>query len=287
MERDLAGARQRYAERLRATAQVRSDAVVRAFAAVPRERFLGEAPWNVLAAFPTTYRETDDPEELYRDVLVAIDATRLLNNGQPSAHAMWIDRLEVGTGERAVHVGCGTGYYSAILAELVGATGHVTAVEIDLELAGRARANLAEYPQVDVVFADGGEYDPGPAHAIYVNGGATHPRSIWLDRLLPSGRLLLPLVRWPASPADNATAGFGVFVKITHGGSAEIVSPVGLFPCIGAIDSEADRRLARALGSGVDPSLVRSFRRDWHVEQAECWLHGEGFCLSQLEPRAW
>jgi protein-L-isoaspartate O-methyltransferase len=36
------------------------------------------------------------------------------------------------------HVGAGLGYYSAILAEVVGSTGEVTAIEIDPGLAERA-----------------------------------------------------------------------------------------------------------------------------------------------------
>jgi protein-L-isoaspartate(D-aspartate) O-methyltransferase len=46
-------------------------------------------------------------------------------------------------GDHVVHVGAGTGYYSAILAEMVGRTGRVTAIEIDPLLAARAKENLA------------------------------------------------------------------------------------------------------------------------------------------------
>jgi hypothetical protein len=42
-----------------------------------------------------------DPRHLYADVLVAIDAARCLNNGQPSALARWIDALDLCTGDRA------------------------------------------------------------------------------------------------------------------------------------------------------------------------------------------
>jgi protein-L-isoaspartate(D-aspartate) O-methyltransferase len=53
-------------------------------------------------------------------VLVAIDEKRLLNNGQPSFLAILIEALALQEGDHVVHVGCGTGYYSAILAEFVG-----------------------------------------------------------------------------------------------------------------------------------------------------------------------
>jgi len=45
--------------------------------------------------------------------------------------------------------------YTAILAELVGATGRVTAIEFDGELAVRATANFAQTPHVRVVHGDG------------------------------------------------------------------------------------------------------------------------------------
>jgi len=47
-----------------------------------------------------------------------------------------------------VHVGAGVGYYTAILAELVGAAGTVTAIEFDAELAARASANFARAPHI-------------------------------------------------------------------------------------------------------------------------------------------
>jgi protein-L-isoaspartate(D-aspartate) O-methyltransferase len=58
------------------------------------------------------------------------------------------DHLDLLPGEQVLHLGCGTGYYTAIIAELVGSAGRVTAVEIDATLARKARAALADGPQV-------------------------------------------------------------------------------------------------------------------------------------------
>ena len=96
-------------------------------------------------------------------MLVAIDPVRFLNNGQLSFLAFLIDALDLQEGEHVVHIGCGTGYYTAILAEIVGSTGRVTAIEIDAELATRARNNLAGLQHVEVVHADGREYHTEPA----------------------------------------------------------------------------------------------------------------------------
>ena len=161
---DIGRARRWFAEELRHTAHVRSPAVVEAFATVPREHFAGPGPWRVLSPMRgLDYWTTDDadPRHLCHDILVAIDEMRRLNNGQPSLWANLIDQLGLKAGDRVIHVGAGLGYYSAIIAEIVGPGGRVTAIEIDPGLAERARANLARaWPQANVVTADGFAFMP-------------------------------------------------------------------------------------------------------------------------------
>src|SRR5947208_2819104 len=148
--------RRYYAEEIRAVANIQTDSLVAAFAKVPRENFLGAGPWQIAnpdswqalspgAKGGGSYRTTADadPKHLYHNVLIAIDASRQLNNGQPGGLAMWIDALEIQPGERVLHVGCGVGYYTAIIAEVVGSAGQVIGVEVDQELAERAQQNLA------------------------------------------------------------------------------------------------------------------------------------------------
>jgi protein-L-isoaspartate(D-aspartate) O-methyltransferase len=189
-------ARQWYAEELRFTARVRSSAVIDAFATVPREQFLGPGPWRIkspmdLAEYWTT--DEDSPNHVYHDVLVALDESRGINNGQPSLWAYLFDHLDLAPGEQVLHLGCGTGYYTAIIAELVGSSGRVTAVEIDAVLAQKAIAALADWPQVKVIHADGAGTSFEPVDAIVASAGATHPLSSWLDALRPGGRLLFPM----------------------------------------------------------------------------------------------
>jgi protein-L-isoaspartate(D-aspartate) O-methyltransferase len=114
-------ARHRDAEELRFTARLGSRAVIDAFATVPRERFFGLGPWRLLSPMAlgeywTT--EDGDPRHLYHDVLIAIDEQRRLYNGQPSLWARMYEDLDLSNGAHVVHVGAGTGYYSAILARL-------------------------------------------------------------------------------------------------------------------------------------------------------------------------
>jgi protein-L-isoaspartate(D-aspartate) O-methyltransferase len=77
----LNAARRSYAEELKYVAHIKSDALVRAFAKVPREKFLGAGPWRIMAGQEYWTTEDDDPKHIYHNVLVAIDPVRQLNNG--------------------------------------------------------------------------------------------------------------------------------------------------------------------------------------------------------------
>jgi hypothetical protein len=90
----LGAVRRAFAEEVRAVGHLGSDALVEAFARVPREQFLGPGPW-LIARPPEPgdpYRTTSDadPRHVYHDVVVALDPVRQLNNGQPSSLARWI-----------------------------------------------------------------------------------------------------------------------------------------------------------------------------------------------------
>ena len=273
-------ARRRYAEELRFTAKLGSRAVIDAFATVPRERFFGPGPWRLLSPMAlgeywTT--EDGDPRHLYHDVLIAIDEERRLNNGQPSLWARMYDDLDLSNGAHVVHVGAGTGYYSAILAEIVGRAGRVTAIEIDAALAAQARESLTAWPHATIAAADGFTFCPDqPADAVVVNAGVTHLSLVWLDALAEGGRLLVPLTnaQW-----------WGCFVMITRLGRnpdryrARFAGRVGVIPCVGGRDPSAEERLRAALARG-DFTAIRSLRRAPEEPDETCWLAGEGWWLS-------
>ena len=277
---ELDDIRQYYAEELRAVANLQSETLVRAFAKVRREHFLGPGPWQVFSpGLESVWTTTDgDPKHLYHNLLVVIDAEQHLNNGHPGFLAFLIDQLDLKAGGHVVHVGCGPGYYTAVMAEVVGNQGHVTAVEIDSRLAARARSNLNHLTQVKIIEGDGGEEDPGPCDAILVNAGATHPRSIWLDSLRTGGRLILPLT---VSGDEGGTEGAVVkIIREPAGFAASFVSRVGIFPCAGARDAALNKKLAAAFKRGNEKS-VQSLRRDKHKASDGCWFHGDTFCLSK------
>jgi protein-L-isoaspartate(D-aspartate) O-methyltransferase len=300
---EMAQRRRWYAEDLKLQAPVRHNmAIVDAFAAVARERFLGAGPWRIGTAHlrnePHDYVLTsdDDPRWLYHDVLVAIDPVRGLNNGLPSFWAANFDQLHLKRGQRILQVGAGTGYYTAVLAEVAGPDGHVTAVEYDEGLAARARANLASWPQVEVVHGDGRTHDPSEVDVIIVFAGSTHPAPLWLDRLTPGGELLMPitgekgwgfllLVTRPAV-CDAATV---VRSEARDPGrfQATSIGGVGIFPCVGGRDAEAAERLRGALeelrrSPYTDIPIATLHRGDPGPEAIDgVWYRGPGFWLER------
>jgi protein-L-isoaspartate(D-aspartate) O-methyltransferase len=263
-----------YASLVTATAGTRNAALLSAFGAVDRAAFVGPGPWQIYA--PGGYIETPCASEayLYQDNVVALSPERGINNGQPSLHARCLAALDPQAGDRVVHVGAGTGYYTAILAMLVGAGGHVDAYEIEADLAARAAANLSSLPQVSVHAQSALQPNLPAADIIYVNAGLTHPPALWLDALCPNGRLLFPL---------TTEAGFGVMLLVTRkDGSAwdaRIVCAAAFIPCAGARNAAAAQALGRALSGGGHAS-VRSLRRDSAPDDT-AWLVGEGWWPSK------
>lgn len=278
----LADHRRFYAEELRAAAPVlRNDAVVKAFAKVPREKFFGPGPWLILPpkSMQARYQTPDaDPRHLYHDVLIAIDRQKGINNGEPGLWARLFDAVDVVPGERILQVGAGTGYYTAILAEMTGRKGNVVAVEYEAALAKQARRNLGQWKQVKIVHGDGTKHDAGEVDLVVVFAGATHPAKPWLERLKDGGRLLMPL---------TGQNGWGIFLKaIRRGRSFEVESlgVCGFFPCVGGRDEIAARNLyqhLRALRGRPAPIRALHIGKPRAADKSDVWYQGPGFWLSR------
>jgi protein-L-isoaspartate(D-aspartate) O-methyltransferase len=282
-----------YADEIRFVANLTSPALVEAFARVPREKFIGPGPWQVgspelraLAAVglgEANYFDVDDPRHLYHNVVVVLDAAGDINNGQPSALARWISALDLEPGARVYHLGCGVGYYTAIMAEVVGPEGSVVASEVNEDLAARARQNLAAYGNVQVHSADGAEVDPGDCDAMLINAGVTHPHRLWLDRLREGGRLVVPITM-----ATTPRLGAGVMIRIVRSGdrfSAHALTPVGIYSGIGMRDATMEPILRKALTT-QELLRVKSLRLEPHEEEETCLVHGAVTCFSKAEINA-
>jgi protein-L-isoaspartate(D-aspartate) O-methyltransferase len=264
-----------FARYVTARAGARDKRIEQAFATVRREAFVGPGPWSImLPGHGYVKTPDDDAAFIYQDTLVAIDPARGINIGEPTLHARCLDALALRDGEAVLQVGAGVGYYTALLASLVGPEGKIHAYEIDRGLAARARRNLAHLPWV-TVHARSGLGDGLPkVDAVYVNAGITQPSWAWLDALRPDGRLIFPL--------QSVDGGGGMLLvkRPSHGMKwpARFVSPATFIACSGPQDDEAGRRLATAFANG-GWRAVSSFRIDDPVD-GTCWFAGDGWWLS-------
>jgi len=102
----------------------RADDIADAMRVLARERFL--------PAEQRAHAHEDHPLPLWHGQ----------TSSQPSTVAAMLQLLQVPPGGRVLDVGSGSGWTTALLARLVGPTGHVLGLELDPELAGWGAANV-------------------------------------------------------------------------------------------------------------------------------------------------
>lgn len=232
--------------KLMATASGSADPrLERIFESVPREAFMGPGPWQIRAGHSYVETPSDDPAYLYQNVLVALDAERHINNGEPFLHAQWLGRAAPQAGETVTHIGAGTGYYSAILSMLVLPDGTVTAFEIDKKLADRARENLKPFRNLSLICGSAVSSPLPPSDLIYVNAGVQEPPLHWIEALKQGGRLIFPL-------CPTQRAGVAMVITRKSGGlEAKPVMPVWFIPCIGASETAT---------GGKEPDIAKAWK---------------------------
>jgi protein-L-isoaspartate(D-aspartate) O-methyltransferase len=151
---------------------------------------------RIVDAFRAVDRADFVPEELrshaYRDRPVGLPEDQ--TTSQPSLIARMIDVARPQPGDRALEVGTGYGFQTALLAKL---TAHVTSIERHANLASAAQSNLirAELDNVEVIVGDGWAGDPShaPYDVIVVSAAADEiPRAL-VEQLADGGRLVIPL----------------------------------------------------------------------------------------------
>lgn len=248
----LQRARRDFARAMLKESGSRDPRIERAFEFVPREAFLPPGPW--LLSTGAGYVETPDadPVHLYQNKLVALKADKHINTGEPALHAAWLGAVAPKPGETVTQIGAGLGYYTAILSVLTLPSGHVTAFEIDEELAEKASFNLKPFDRANVICADATQITLPPSDIIYVNAGVVAPPLAWLSALQPGGRLIFP---W--RPREEI--GLALLIEAGEGGlAARALMPSWFIPCTGAShEIEAIRRPS----SYHEASAVRSLWR--------------------------
>lgn len=150
--------------------------VLRVFDIVPRHSFLPDSVQH----------------RAYEDAPLPIGYAQTAS--QPSLQALYLQKLAIQPGDRVLEIGTGSGYQTALLAQLAE---HVYSVERVRELSARARLALDQLrvPNVALLVGDGsvGWSRYAPFDAIVVAAGAPTIPTALTDQLAPGGRMLIPL----------------------------------------------------------------------------------------------
>ena len=155
---------------------VTDERVLAAMERVPRHEFA-----------PERYRE-----QAYQDHPLPIGEGQTIS--QPFIVALMLEALELSPTDRVLEIGTGSGYVTALLAEL---TAQVISVERHASLADSARAMLATlgYSNIKAVTGDGtrGFPEAAPYDAIIVSAAAPEMPPPLLVQLAEGGRMIIPI----------------------------------------------------------------------------------------------
>lgn len=140
--------------------------------------------------------------------------------------ARLIDLLDVRLGMRVLEIGTGSGYSTALLAELVGPSGRVSSVDTDADHVDRVASLLSRQGASHATLSCGdvlaGEPEQAPYDRVVGWATTTHLPATWVSQTRPGGVILTPVAL-----TSLAKVGAGVLVDIDEDGA-----PTGrsLFP---------------------------------------------------------
>jgi protein-L-isoaspartate(D-aspartate) O-methyltransferase len=162
-------------ERLRERG-ISSSPILQAFLEVPRHEFLPEA---------VLHRAYEDAP-----LLIGFGQTA----SQPSLQALYMQQLELKPTDRVLEIGTGSGYQTAVLAQLVDRVYSVERVR-DLSLRARAVLDRLRVHNVALLVGDGtvGWSRYAPYDAILVAAGSPEIPAPLVDQLAEGGRMLVPV----------------------------------------------------------------------------------------------
>jgi len=192
---------------------VKDPKVISAMLKVPRHKFV-------------------PPEELpyaYSDQPLPIGEGQTIS--QPYIVALMTEALHLTGNERVLEIGTGSGYQTAVLAEIAK---EVYSIEILESLALKARRRLKElgYENVKIKIGDGyrGWKEYAPFDAIIVTAAPTHIPPPLIDQLKAGGRMIIPVGKYFQELI--------LIVKTEKGVIKEHIIPVRFVPMVGEAEKK-------------------------------------------------
>lgn len=162
---------------------LKTDAAIQAMRSTPREAFVPE----------------DIRYSSYVDHPLEIGDNQTIS--APHMVAIMVEALDLAPGQKVLEIGAGSGYHAAVVAQMVGPTGHVYTVERIHSLVEFAQHNLRMAglgDRVTVLEGDGSKGDPehAPFDRIFVAAASPNIPKPLEKQLKEGGKILVPVGRF-------------------------------------------------------------------------------------------
>jgi protein-L-isoaspartate(D-aspartate) O-methyltransferase len=187
---------------------LKTPLIVRAFQKIDRADFV-----------PQKFRES-----AYLDEALPIGFGQTIS--QPYVVAFMLELLQPKEGEKILDVGSGSGWTTALLAEIVGKEGAILGTEIIPELVEFGKRNISKYdlPHAEITQAgkEPGSLERAPFDRILVSAASSSVPEKLMQQLKMGGILVIPvkdavwkIEKKPGNPNIERFEGF-VFVPLVH-----------------------------------------------------------------------
>ncbi len=172
-------------EKLKKRGHLRSESLKKAFLKIDRKDFVPES----------------QKKSAYEDRPLTIGEGQTIS--QPSVVAFMLEKLSPKRGDNVLDIGSGSGWTTALLAEIVGTDGKVTALERIEELKKTGERNVRKYSFIEKEIAefickDGyrGHFQNGPYDKILVSAALEKRGDLsqeWIEQLKSEGVIVVPI----------------------------------------------------------------------------------------------
>lgn len=176
---------------------LKTPEVIRSFKKIKREDFLPARIPTWLGSVAGELDEIKNLAELNEALPIGLGQTI----SQPLTVAFMLEKLEPKEGDKILDIGSGSGWTSALLAEIVGPKGMVVAIEILKDLVEFGENNVSKYNFVEkgtvkFVYGDGcrGYKKEAPYNKILCSAAACKRIPLeWKKQLKIGGRIVAPI----------------------------------------------------------------------------------------------
>jgi len=179
---------------------LKTPEIIEAFKKIKRVDFLPEELAETLSHLAP---RSASPREVIKDLAELNEALPIgfgQTISQPLVVAFMLEQLQPQPGDKILDVGSGSGWTTALLAEIVGSKGKVIAIEVIPELMEFGKKNVERYNfvekgLVEFICADGskGYKKAAPFDKILCSASAPELSPAWKEQLKIGGRIVTPM----------------------------------------------------------------------------------------------